>query len=314
MKKLILLCVLAPLGVEALTMKVMSPYEHKTAWVEKSIRVCWGDENHQSQTLAVNDKFDFIPYSAEQKKWIKDIITQEFKLDDVGIEFTGWENCPPKVESEVVLFRIEPQISEDTNGSFSESGGRATIGRKGSIVSVLDATSVVARESYESSGYPHVNYVVLNTRAADERRMDRANYVKTLALHEFGHTAGLRHAHVRLKEAKADPNCKRVPEIQLKEEPVFTSTRFAGGYDFNSIMNYCYINVLISKTGLSFRARGPEHQIKLTDQTLYTSTVVNEKKQDYRVRIGLSSQDKRALMCMYRPGLIGLDKSCNQPK
>jgi hypothetical protein len=52
-------------------MKVMSPYEPKTAWIEKSIRVCWVDEAHLNQTLAVNDKFDFIPYINEQKNGSK---------------------------------------------------------------------------------------------------------------------------------------------------------------------------------------------------------------------------------------------------
>lgn len=314
MKNLIFLSLLASLGVEAKLMKVMSPYEPKTAWIEKSIRVCWGDEAHQNQTLAVNDKFDFIPYTTEQKKWIKDIITQEFKLNEVGIEFTGWENCSARVESEVVLFRIQPQIIEEADGSFSETGGRATIGKKGNVVINFDATTKVARESYETSGHTHVNYVVINTRAADEKRMDEAHYIKTLALHEFGHTAGLRHAHIRIKEAKADPNCKRVSELKLKAEPVFSTTRFAGAYDFNSIMNYCYINVLISRTGLNFRAKGPEHQIKLTDPTLYTSTVVNEKKQDYRVRIGLSQLDKKALKCMYIFNAETKEKNCNAQK
>ncbi len=121
----------------------------------------------------------------------------------------------------------------------------------------------------------------------------------TQALHEFGHTAGLRHAHIKIKEVRAHPNCKRLSELKLKAEPVFSTTRFAGACDFNSIMNYCYINVLISRTGLNFHAKGPEHQIELTDPTLYTSTVVNEKKQYNRVSIGLSQLDKKGLECMY---------------
>jgi hypothetical protein len=314
MKKLILLGALSSFAAMAADMKMISPFEPKVAWSQASVKVCWGNETHKNQTQAVSDKFEFLAYTTQQKKWIKDIITKEFNIKEVGIEFTGWQDCPERVDSEVVIFRIQPQITEQADGSFSETGGRATIGNKGRVVQTIDATTKVAKASYESSHLHYLNYVVINTRAADERRMDEENYIKTLALHEFGHTAGLRHAHIRLTEAKADPNCERVSGIKLNEEPVFASTRFAGAYDFNSIMNYCYINVLISRTGLSFRAKSPEHVIKLTDQTLYNSKVVNEKKQDYRVRIGLSQLDKKALKCMYVFDTATREKDCHHLK
>jgi hypothetical protein len=238
-------------------------------------------------------------------------VTREFTVASVGLEFVGWQNCPIKADSQIILLRTEPEIPEDAGGVFAEKGGRATIGKKGNLTQVTDATTNISRTSYESSSQPYLNYMILNTRASNEKRMDEENYLKTIALHEFGHSAGLRHEHIRIADANADPNCKKMTAIQINEEPTFSSTRFASGYDHNSIMNYCFINVMISNTGLTIKTKNIDKEIKLTDPTLYTSKV-DGKKTIYNLRVGLSAGDKQALKCMYVPGE---DKSkCNQPK
>lgn len=288
----------------------MTPYEINVAWDRTSIKVCWGDKAHQSQTLALRDKFELLPYTTEQKKWIQDIVTQEFQQNEIGLEFVGWQNCKTPVDADIVLFRIEPDLPEGS-GPHNETGGRATIGKRGQVVNVTDATTRSTKSSMESSTLPYLNYVVLNTRMQEDKKVSARDYLKLLALHEFGHSAGLRHAHIRLQEAKDDPNCKRLPDLKLKDEPTFSSTHFSGTYDHNSIMNYCFLNVLISRTGLNFRAKNQEQQIKLTDESLFTKTAINEKKQQYQVKIGLSRLDKSALRCLYKPES---ETNCNLPK
>jgi hypothetical protein len=289
----------------------LAPFEPLTAWDKSQVKVCWGTEHHQNQTFAFNEKEEFINYTAEQKAWIKGIVTREFTVASVGIEFVGWQNCPDKADAQIVLLRAEPPIPEDSATVFAEKGGRATIGMKGSQSNSFDASTNTARTTYESNTLPYLNYMILNTRGSNEKRMDQENYIKTIALHEFGHSAGLRHEHIRIADSKKDPNCKKMTAIKLNEEPAFESTRFAGPYDHNSIMNYCFINLLISNTGLTIKTKNIEKDIKLTDPTLFTSRV-DGKKTIYNVKVGLSAGDKQALKCMY---VSGEDKAkCNLPK
>lgn len=310
MKKILLLLITFTSLTHAFT-----PYEPMTAWNIKTIKVCWGTEAHRKATFAITDKREFIPYTADQKEWIKDIITKEFTLSETGIEFSGWNNCEPKAEgSEVVLLRVEPAIPDDAGFIFAESGGRATIGQRGNPVEHHTGTSLGSYTTYEKSNLPYLNFVILNTRS-DDKRMPPNEYIKMIALHEFGHTAGLRHQHVRIKDVKQDLNCKKVPEIKISEEPAFASTKFAGPYDHNSIMNYCYINVLSSKTGLSFRAKSITEKIILSDDTLFTATPSrNRKKHDYVIRVGLSAQDKHSLRCMYVYDEATKEKQCSFSK
>lgn len=290
----------------------LSPFEPLTAWEKKQVRVCWGDQTHQSATVLVREKHDFLEFSANHKKWIKDIITREF-TKEIGLEFIGWENCGSAVESfDVVMFRTEPP-TPDVEGAYSERGGQATIGQRGQQSTSYSATTGLTTVSLTRSNFPNLNVVVLNTKTQG-KAMDSENYIKMLALHEFGHTAGLRHQHIRIANVKEDENCKRVPDLKIHEEPVLSSTRFAGPYDHNSIMNYCWINVLTSRTGLNFKAKNLNHRVKLTDPSLYTVKPVNAKKQEYTIRVGLSTQDREALKCMYVYDSDTQKEKCNVPK
>ncbi len=280
---------------------ILTPYEYQTAWEKKQVRVCWGNQEHQAATLIANKDYQLIEYTSTQKKWIQDIVSREFTLKETGIEFIGWEPCGSRVElSDVVLFRYEPISRENEDGLliYTESGGSATIGQRGQITNSLNVTTGLITQHFARSTDSSLNVVLLNTKT-ENKVIDPENYIKMVALHEFGHTAGLRHQHIRFQEAKNDPNCKRVPHVKFQQEPTFSSTRFAGPYDYNSIMNYCWINVLMSNTGLKFRAKSTDDRVKLTDQTLYSVSPVNEKRDLYQVRIGLSKQDKQALKCMY---------------
>jgi hypothetical protein len=295
------------------------PVESRVAWSKKSIRVCFGNNQHRNATFAIHDNSDFVEYSKDQKKWIKEIITQEYKVSEVGIEFVGWQNCDAKVSNtDVVILRTEPQAPE-TEGSYTERGGRATIGERGNSMSTTNASNVTIH-SYEKGDPNYLNFVILNTRMGSEKKIGAENYIKITALHEFGHTAGLRHQHVKLKEAMLDENCKRRKDLKLSQEDIFASTIFTGPYDSNSIMNYCYFNLLVDH-GLSFKEKSLSGTpMVLTDPTLYTTKSIDpawlskKPRVQIDVRIGFSALDKHALKCLYVFDEETKKDRCNYPQ
>ena len=290
--------------------------EPTVAWDKKEVRVCFGNETHQSRSWVSREAFDFIEYSNEQKKWIKDIITKEYNLKDTGISFVGFENCTPTLDNiDVILFRFEPAIPEG-EGPYNVKGGMATVGEKGDLRTINSHNAEESKEE-DKADFPQLNVVILKTGGANEKKVDPASYIQLLALHEFGHTAGLRHQHIIMKSAQRDPNCQNF-KTTMKSEPIFESTIFTGDYDFNSVMNYCYLNKLTSESGLQFRARTSESVIKMTDTTLYTTAPAKNifgkiitDKEDYTVRIGLSDLDKHALRCLYKNDEESKVRSCN---
>ncbi len=295
------------------------PVESHLAWSKKSVRVCFGDNQHRNATLAINDNSDFIEYTKDQKKWIKEIITQEYKVSEVGIEFVGWEDCDAKVlKSDVVILRTEP-VAPEGDGTFNERGGRATIGERGNSMSTTNGANHTIH-SFEKGDPNYLNFVILNTRASNEKKIGSENYIKITALHEFGHTAGLRHQHVKLKEAMADENCKRKKEIKLSQEDIFASTVFTGPYDNNSIMNYCYFNLLVDN-GLSFKEKSLDKTpMVLSDSTLFTTTVSDsgwpsrKPRVQVNIRLGFSALDKHALKCLYVFDEATKKDRCNYPQ
>jgi hypothetical protein len=295
------------------------PVESHVAWSKRSVRVCFGNNEHRNATLAINDNSDFIEYTKDQKKWIKEIITQEYKLSEVGIEFIGWEDCDKTAsKTDVVILRTEPQVPEG-EGMFLEKGGRATIGERGNAMSSISASNVTVH-SYEKGDPQYLNFVILNTRTAKEKRIGIENYIKITALHEFGHTGGLRHQHVNLKQALADENCKRTKDLKLSQEDIFSTTVFTGPYDNNSIMNYCYFNLLVDN-GLSFKEKSLDKTpMVLSDSTLFTTTASDsgwpsrKPRVQVNVRLGFSALDKHALKCLYVFDEATKKDRCNYPQ
>jgi len=121
--------------------------------------------------------------------------------------------------------------------------------------------------------------------SADER-------LSFIALHEFGHLAGLRHEQIR-KEIKQDWICSMTGYEENFEEP-FESTRFTRVFDSFSIMSYCYLNFLSKYTGTSFKET--EYKpLPMQDDRV----ISRDGDGKIKLKIGLSSLDQHALRCMY---------------
>ena len=292
--------------------------EPLVAWDKSEVRVCFGNQSHKSKSWVTHEKYDFIEYTNQQKNWIKKIITKEYNDGNTGISFVGWSDCTFDLKDiDVILFRTEPVIPE-SEGPVNVKGGMATLGEKGEVASDLDEQNH-SIENYDKTKFPELNVVILNTGNTQDKKLSAEDYIGLLALHEFGHTAGLRHQHIIHQSALNDPNCNGF-ESMLATEQIFHSTIFTSGYDYNSVMNYCYINTLSSVSGNHFKAKSIDGSdgIKLSDPSLYSTSEVRnlfgkvvKNKLQYDVRIGLSANDKHALRCLYKNAEESLIQSCN---
>lgn len=284
-----------------------TPTEPSVAWDKKEVSVCFGDDSHKYLSDAWNTSARCIDFTDDHKEWIKSIITQEYNPQDTGITFTGWQSCTPGlINADVVLLRSETS-SANTADIYYEAGGFATTGQRGWRSTYVDENTKEEYEIFEKR-HPVIhkkNVIVLSTNQALSKRVSAEKYIQMLALHEFGHTAGLGHQHMRQKAAKEDPNCFGYEELMKPEVPL-RSTVFAGAYDYNSVMNYCFLNKITDSVGISFRTKNLDKVIKIPDMTLYS--FVGSKdifgravpgKFTYSIRIGLSALDKHALKCLY---------------
>jgi hypothetical protein len=281
-----------------------APYEPEAAWTKQSISVCWGTENHfvMSQMKQVGG----MAYNEDQKQAIKTIIQKEFTLKEVGIEFVGWKDCDVDASNgDVVLLRQEIVLEDGETAMIR--GGMASIGQFGEVHPFTDPVTLKSYSKMVRAFSLAKPSMLLNTSVIKTGRVTSAEKLQLIALHEFGHLGGLRHEHIRYTEAKADPNCRLTSSLnKLQPEEAYQSTKFTGPYDYNSIMNYCFINAVMDATGLEFKvtALGQKGDLKLTDETLYKTTpakslLFNKPRTQINLRIGLSKLDKEALKCMY---------------
>lgn len=138
------------------------------------------------------------------------------------------------------------------------------------------------------------NFVVLNPGANSNSNLNDDEYLSLIALHEFGHLAGLRHEQVRA-EAFEDSNCDKYEG--LHGEKPFEQTLLFGEYDPNSIMSLCF-NDGLSRTGLNFIANDFKEPLYLQDHSIFSSVSVSGGVQ-IKARIGLSKGDQETLNNLY---------------
>jgi hypothetical protein len=247
-------------------------------WPKRSIRVCWSEESEPRH-------FGEIPRRAVQS-----IVQQEYTLARTGIEFVGWESC-----STLSQGTADVQIRQSTKnlGGFFRVWGMASIG-------VPPDGSV-----------PHL-YLFYDQGLQPNFEMHPMEHLQMIALHEFGHLAGLRHEHAR-------PEAKEWEEARcLTGETLDEKAESFGIYDRNSIMNYCW-NQQIRVRGTGWEMPVPDailklpaalrlssirslldRSMKIQDPSLvHLSLNATSDRLKVRIRIGLSAGDLNTLRSLY---------------
>jgi hypothetical protein len=301
----------------------------KTLWPNKSVRVCFGNASHYSMTgmpaidfspnqktsLKNGDVLGEIPADIRAK--IKTIIQKEYTLSRTGIHFVGWETCAPNAENADAVILMG---SKDFSFEFD---GYAAVGRN------LDGIHN-AVENLEKKAFVYMNYPGSYRGSAT---MPDQDFMNILAVHEFGHLAGLAHENFRISKKNQDPNCKLIMDQYddfinnevVADEPnandgnprdvVMENVIAYSKYDPNSVMSYCYWDVMSQVTGLRFKIGStlPEENkfepsekgtfargaIYLGDPTLYTKKKLSPTITEIQIRPGLSAGDVHTLRCLH---------------
>ncbi len=277
MSPFLLLSFLLTVGAEASGLSVVEP---ASAWPKRTIRVCWSEEASPRH------------FGENPRRAVQEIIQQEYTLARTGIEFVGWESCATLPEG---VADVKIRQSTKNMGGFFRIWGMASIGK--------------GREDSK----PHL-YLFYDENLAPEYKMDPLEHLQMIALHEFGHLAGLRHEHIRDEAlGMEDAKC-------LTGEKADSSVSTVGDYDRNSIMNYCWNHhirkhgTLLTLTSSMIEALSlispPEREeqarsflkrfTRYRDQSLF-GILFSESPNTIglKVKIGLSHGDLIALRTLY---------------
>lgn len=252
--------------------------EPGSIWPKRSIRVCWSEESEPRH------------FGETPRRAVQSIVQQEYTLARTGIEFVGWESC-----STLSQGTADVQIRQSTKnlGGFFRVWGLASIGVP------------------QDGNAPHL-YLFFDQGLQPNFQMDPIEHLQMIALHEFGHLAGLRHEHAR-------PDAKQWEEARcLTGETLDEKVESFGNYDRNSIMNYCW-NQQIRVRGTSWDMPVPnailklpselrlasvrsfiDHSMKIQDPSLIDLSLnPTADRLKVKIRIGLSTGDLNTLRSLY---------------
>jgi hypothetical protein len=200
------------------------------------------------------------PSSRELQQKIINLIQSEFTQEKTGIDFTQFKDCKEAPNSDLALTLLD---LDDTKYESLSFDGIAFIGKNSDGLRSRNRTRFLT-----SKKIPLV--VIVNFKNSVDRTM-------RTAAHEFGHAAGLIHEHPKSSE-EYDPNCKQLEKAQYvrtTQTPYRDSDGLMigqmdqesfGPYDFDSIMNECYIgfadNFLESNIQIESLAKRPNPRFK----------------------------------------------------
>ena len=312
----ILSSLILPQSVMACSLDNYGVGEPLVSWTKRSVRVCWLSGAAIDPAFAKND------FSPKLKNAVQEIVQQEYTLNRTGIEFTGWNECTDLNDDEFDLVIFQDDYAAPTNKFVDDfrktnTEGYAVLG-EGSKLETITKTKIgknMKKYTITKQGFFKRKKQLPMVYLSYNKAFDKINgnflsvdELQFTALHELGHVAGLRHEHAR-PEAKQDPNCSLFGEFK-NEETYHDSTKIYGPYDANSIMNYCWGNTLLGFGSLYEKLPNmtdtslvtPTELVKAvskTDSATGEKTLVKTKINGYKIRLGLSQQDVRALQAMY---------------
>lgn len=215
---------------------VAAVFNHNKLWDRSELTVCFASmaygtgSREASKSLRVYGEAQ-VEFSNQKIDLITNTIKNEFSIELTGIEFTGFDFCDKNTKSDVVII------------------GSAKV-RKGKRSAL--AHSTVGKTK---TGVRYMIFVV-NKNKTEEVYKDlpetntRFGYY---VVHEAGHILGMKHEH-EMGAALADPNCQKIYKDKGKPQKtnhlidggLFGDIQSAtyknyGGYDSESVMNYCFV-------------------------------------------------------------------------
>lgn len=259
-------------------------------WDRLAIRVCWGRPENLDKICTVgptslrgaNLKALSPKDERHFRTQVQEVVTQEFTAQATGIHFVGWENCSADAPYDAAIFlRNRPQDEAEWTVT-----GESSIGKCAHLESVEASPGLT----------PYVG-LHIQSLGASNARLSLEDHVRMVALHEFGHLAGLHH------EANWVENTSDTPARYRIER--------TSELDATSIMNYDFLELLM-KQGLNFSQKKSSPLIRADAMNVRLTPSLPEGSENVAIRPGLSAGDVHALKCLYLYDAEIKLKTCNK--
>lgn len=285
-------------------------------WSSKTVEVCFASKNQKKDSRFGEDSKTFPTQSgrvhveestAEERELIEKVVREEYRLDSTGFEFVGFRECAPGTKAKIFIYlgrggplaaaNIGEKMKIDKFWVYRDREGRQ-------IVSPVYVKLEASLPSY-------LYFQNLRALADQPTRLGVKDLFRSHALHEFGHAAGLLHEDERA-EANQNPNCtyRNGQSMYRVSAPIPLTA-----YDPASIMSYCFLDYLSSKSGLHFQISRPGADperlpsaglpivrwpgIFLEDSLRTVSRRELADRFEVEFRLGLSEKDRLSLRTLY---------------
>lgn len=265
----------------------MARYDHK--WSKNKLSTCFASSTTYERLNFFNrgvSQSDIVEYNQEEKQAIREVLTENFTLKEVGISFTGFKNCSEDSRADIYIVKFASPLPQLPAGWASMTGDAHYENCYNDVCSITYLRDV------------QQPYVAMNVIPVVGRKTTDLQRLRILALHEFGHIAGLMHEHTR-PERGMDRNCIARESTLGDDIHLPNPTNVFGPYDSNSTMNYCYIGTINWTTGLDILTK-PEEEIPihLTDTSIFSQWREGDFLRTI-INIKLSQGDRETLRCLY---------------
>lgn len=260
---------------------------------KNKISVCWGETKHIELTefsdfkKPITGNFDMTPEKIAAKEKIQKIINDNYKIGSVGIEFVGWKDCGENPDSNDLIIFIDNATA--TRSIATDIGKKSESRKKSGIIITL-----------------------FTDKSAN--RIEPIQYMQYVALHEFGHVAGLRHEDIH-------PNSP----YRQRDDKDLSTTQIFSDYDPFSVMSYHFQDILSNLTGTQFKIStngsveslspwrisnnpddirylniSPKIDSRFLDDKRVSKKINFKGEKLYQFDLALSEGDINSLKCLYK--------------